>query len=64
MCVDMGKSGLEGHAKKGIVSVTVGLTKSACRGADLLAFLPTQVLQVPIPAIYPTPPVRLLITSR
>ena len=23
MCVDMGKAGLEGHAKKGIVSVTV-----------------------------------------
>lgn len=56
-----GKLGLRRYAKKGIVFVTIynklnkfdtGLTKLTCKVVDLLAFLITQVLQVPIPASY------------
>lgn len=62
LCVwTWGKLGLRGHAKKGIVFVTLqrahkfdtGLPKSACSGADLWASLTTQVLQVPLPASHP-----------
>lgn len=67
-----GKAGLVGTCLKGnnicvynkLTGLTLVFTKSACKGADLLAFLPTQVLQVPIPASYPPLPVRLLIGSQ